>query len=328
MGVRLRVRSSWTQGAESPEARYEFDQSRVVIGRRAGADVQLPHVAVSSTHATLRIDGPRVALVDEGSTNGTRVNGALIAAARPKPLREGDVVEIGGFTIEVTLGATAAPTTIEDTRALAMHLLRAALDPDAGRLAPPRLTVLNGPRAGESLELPPAPSSVLLGRAESCDLSLPDADASREHASVVRDHRGVRVRDLGSKNGVAVNGRATREASLSDRDELRIGATLLVFEDPASPALEAVVAEPETPVEAPAPAPPPPEPGPPLEPEPAPEIPAALPSPEELGASVQTPLASAQPPAPRASADLVVYVLAGAVLALSAAGLLWLLGAG
>jgi len=178
-----------------------------------------------------------------------------------------------------------------------------------------------------------ANSSVVIGRGEGCDLQLPDADASREHATITRDHRGVRVRDLGSKNGVLVNGRATRDAGLRDRDELQIGATVLAFEDPTAAELDAVVAAPEAEVVLPEPVlvaptePEPPTPSP-LEGESANEKkPSAVVT--DVGAAVATPMQSRVPsPKNRSSADLVVYVLAAVVLALSVAGLVWLLQVG
>jgi pSer/pThr/pTyr-binding forkhead associated (FHA) protein len=325
MGVRLRVRSSWTRRTDATEACFELEQTKIVIGRRAGADVQLPHPAVSGAHATLQVEGPRATLVDEASTNGTKVNGARIAPQRAKPLRDGDVIEIGGFTLHVELGIAASGVSAEDTRALALQLLRDAMDPSGDRLSPPRLVVLNGATEGAELVLPPAPSSVVIGRGELCDLQLPDADASREHATITRDHRGVRVRDLGSKNGVLVNGRATRDAGLRDRDELQIGATVLAFEDPAASELDAVVAAPE------------PEPPPRSESERESES-ASERTPREkkpsgvvtdVGAAVATPIQSRVPSTTnRSNADLVVYVLAAVVLALSVAGLVWLLQVG
>lgn len=336
MGVRLRVRSSWTRRTDATEACFELEQTKIVIGRRAGADVQLPHPAVSGAHATLQLEGPRATLVDEASTNGTKVNGARIAPQRAKPLRDGDVIEIGGFTLHVELGIAASGVSAEDTRALALQLLRDAMDPSGDRLSPPRLVVLNGATEGAELVLPPAPSSVVIGRGEGCDLQLPDADASREHATITRDHRGVRVRDLGSKNGVIVNGRPTRDVGLRDRDELQIGATVLAFEDPAAAELDAVVAAPEAEVVLPEPvlvAPIEPEPPPPSpsesesEKKPVETKPSAVVT--DVGAAVATPIHSRAPSAKgRSSADLVVYVLAAVVLALSVAGLVWLLQVG
>lgn len=325
MGLKLMVRSGWAN--EGSAAVYEFDQTRVVIGRRRGCDVQLPHTAVSGHHATLVSTGNGYAIVDEGSTNGTRVGDAKVPKGRRKPLRSGDRIGIGGFTLEVHLQAVSGSTSAEGTAAMALRMLR-----DARREEPleaPCLTLLNGPSAGRSIAILGAPSSVVLGRGEACDVTLDDADASREHAEVVHDLAGVEVRDLQSKNGIAVNGRRVDHKRLQDRDEVRIGSTLFVFEDPASAALEALVAAEDQPIEAlPVPTPPPaladlPPPGvaPPREDTPLPEV-----HPKEEAAS---PVVLDAPPPERAPrADLFIYALAGTVLAISIAGLIWLLQAG
>ena len=92
MGVRLLVRSCWAaraaggEGGSVDDAVYEFDQSRVVIGRGRGADVRLPHRAVSVRHASIELDGTRYVVVDHGATNGTRVQGVRIVPDRPNDL--------------------------------------------------------------------------------------------------------------------------------------------------------------------------------------------------------------------------------------------------
>ena len=250
MGLRLAVRSLWN-AAPTPPAVYEFDQTRIVVGRRRGADVLLPHPAVSLHHATIDVDGARYSVRDEGSTNGTRINGQRLAPGRSKSLRAQDRLEVGGFVLEVTFGATTEPTSAEDTRALALRLLREVRDENPTDA--PSLVILNGVGAGTRTEMPNAPCSLVIGRGESCDFRIDDADASREHAEVERSVDGVRLRDLDSKNGVLVNRRRIRGVRrLADRDEITIGATVVAYEDPAAAKLismclleEAVVELPE-----------------------------------------------------------------------------------
>lgn len=320
MGIRIVVRSSWTQRSEPTRAQLDFQQPRVVVGRSAGADVRLPHPAVSASHASIRSEGTQWLVVDEGSTNGTKVNGKKIVARRPKALRSGDRIDIGGFTLDVELGIVAPSTSPERTAELARRLLRDALTLEA--IESPRLRVLNGPAADTRLDLPEAPCSVVLGRGDDCDLTLPDEDASRAHAEIVRRGTEVRVRDLESKNGVMLNDESVLEAELSDRDELRIGNTLIAFEDPAHAKLEEITAEPDAEVSE-LPEPPDEEDTQEDEPTPQREIPTDPSEPD-------TPPPEAQELAPkpreRAPADVVVYILAGAVLALSVAGLIWLFG--
>ena len=67
-----------------------------------------------------------------------------------------------------------------------------------------------------------------LGRSSDCDIELPDNGVSREHAALVR--RGLRrvtLEDLGSKNGVIIDGRKVTSEPLEDGDRFQIGSTLL-----------------------------------------------------------------------------------------------------
>ncbi|MEO0324599.1 MAG: FHA domain-containing protein [Myxococcota bacterium] len=352
MGVRLVLRSRRAREGEDEPLRYEFAGPRVLIGRRSDADIELPHPAVSATHATVRAQGPRFVLVDEGSTNGTKVNGTRLPPGRPKSLRSGDRIDVGVFELLVELGPTGEGTSAERTAAFARRLLRQALAGMDDAPEPPTLVVMHGPSAGQKLILPAAPARLVLGRDETCDLTLPDGDCSREHAEVVHDLDGVLLRDLGSKNGTFRNGHELREGRLKDRDELRLGATFLSFEDEAEarrrelhgqedsplgepPAMEGRPTAPEAPAPNPAGGAPGPAEGArdegPKDREPEPEEPdSAAPARVDLrqGTVPQAPGAPRSlraRPRRAASADLVLYLLAGAVLAISLAGLVWLL---
>jgi DNA-binding response OmpR family regulator len=63
-----------------------------------------------------------------------------------------------------------------------------------------------------------------------------DSDfASRRHAQIIRRDENYWLRDLGSKNGVLLDGqRLTTETLLVDGAEIRIGETSFYFVDPAA----------------------------------------------------------------------------------------------
>ena len=70
---------------------------------------------------------------------------------------------------------------------------------------------------------------VVIGRSRECEIQIADPNASRRHAEIRRDGGDFSIVDLGSTNGMDVNGRRTQRAKLSDGDRITIGTTDLVF---------------------------------------------------------------------------------------------------
>ena len=89
------------------------------------------------------------------------------------------------------------------------------------------LEIHSSERAREFLPL--TSDRYLLGRDEDNDIQLPDSVVSRHHAELRRANDDFEVRDLGSTNGLLVNGVMVASAILGDGDELQIGSTQLVM---------------------------------------------------------------------------------------------------
>lgn len=71
---------------------------------------------------------------------------------------------------------------------------------------------------------------VTIGRSSECQISLDDPLVSRVHAQLTFTDNGALVRDLGSRNGVRVNGHLiASETPLQHKDRLRLGTQDLVF---------------------------------------------------------------------------------------------------
>jgi DNA-binding NtrC family response regulator len=71
---------------------------------------------------------------------------------------------------------------------------------------------------------------VVVGRNAACQLVLDDGKVSAVHTELVAAEQGVRVRDLGSRNGTFVGGVRVGEVYLAGPTKLRIGETEIVFE--------------------------------------------------------------------------------------------------
>ena len=317
MAIKLEVRLPHTRNPPGEAASFEFEQARVVIGRSAGADVRLPDLAVSEIHATIEQRGIQHTLRDEGSTNGTQVNDVALVANRPRAIGHGDRITIGPFAITFVVGPLMGiPTGPERTASLARRMVLELIDDEGPAGNPPMLRVTHGPDAGTVVNLPAAPSTLIIGRGDEADLVLADPDVSRAHAEVVRDIDAASVRDLSSKNGLVVNGKRLRERRLRSGDQVRLGGTVVVYEDPAEQALKGLEGKPDATLthEAQAPV---------LQTEQPP-----APGSDSMEADPVAPVQSL-PPGPesaRSAADMVVYGLAFVVLVASLIGLAWLFG--
>ena len=75
----------------------------------------------------------------------------------------------------------------------------------------------------------------MIGRDPASTVCLDSAAVSRRHACIVIDSQGVRLRDLGSKNGTTIGDRAVvGESSLRDGDVINIGPSRLVYRTSAA----------------------------------------------------------------------------------------------
>jgi Protein of unknown function (DUF3662)/Inner membrane component of T3SS, cytoplasmic domain len=96
------------------------------------------------------------------------------------------------------------------------------LEPARGRrqallIAEGRRNVLSGDR-------------VMVGRSRECEVVVSDPNVSRRHIELRRGERGWAAVDLGSTNGMKVNGRRLGHAELEPGDRITIGITDLTFE--------------------------------------------------------------------------------------------------
>lgn len=126
-------------------------------------------------------------------------------------------------------GSPPAGTGPGATRLEAGDLLRRAALGGAAQAGPHLL--VREPRARERVVALAAGCTV--GRGRLAALRLSDPSASRLHLRLRLDAAGATVLDLGSRNGLRVNGgRARGRRRLRSGDELEVGETRLRYVDP------------------------------------------------------------------------------------------------
>ncbi len=214
----------------------------LVLGRDESADIRVDDKKVSRRHAAFKLEGGIPWIEDLGSSNGVRLNGKRID--KKARLTADDKVRVGGFQISLKVGQGAAASEPEPPSRVDVPPTSLA---GASRTRTPKVVERNVQRPKEDLpELealdPPVIGRTFLlhrgenivGRLEECDVPVLDGSVSRQHARLVFARDRVTVTDLGSSNGVCVNGTRVDMAELADGDELKIGNIRFNVRLPAS----------------------------------------------------------------------------------------------
>ncbi len=85
----------------------------------------------------------------------------------------------------------------------------------------PSLVVLSGGLQGT--DYPIERATTVVGRGPDVDLAFDDETLSRQHASIEFAEGGLRLRDLGSLNGVRINGAEVKWGELKHGDRFQLG---------------------------------------------------------------------------------------------------------
>jgi pSer/pThr/pTyr-binding forkhead associated (FHA) protein len=194
-----------------PDRVVRLPEGGTVLGRAEDVDIVLSDVGVSRKHARLVVERGAVRVEDLGSGNGSYVRGERVGTL---DLRDGDEVVIDPFVLQVRI----------------RELQRAEHTPQLQPRA--RLDVIVGPGLAHTTYPIPA-RGLTMGRSDTRDIVIPDPASSRHHCSIFLQQGQHVLRDMGSANGVFVNGARVEECVLRTGDVITIGNTELryVFED-------------------------------------------------------------------------------------------------
>lgn len=192
------------------------------IGRAEHNEVRLTERNVSRSHAKLERAGEAWLLTDLNSYTGTFVDDERV---------EGHVTI--GHDTRLRIGDYSLLLFDDAQQSVAAADRDAMTVPAPLPSSPPkrlsdRLVVLVGPNRGA--EYPLGERRLLIGRGEECDIALNDTSVSRVHADVERDESGrFRIGDLGSSNGLRVNGMEVQDTTLYSGDVVELGDVELQF---------------------------------------------------------------------------------------------------
>ena len=166
---------------------------RLTVGRRPGLDIVLIHPTVqyvSKEHCEILLRGGQVLIRDLRSTNGSYLNGLRLENDRYYEWPSEQQIQLGPYTLflvekKVEMARPATPPSIERP---ATPVNQPAPEMSCPEGSPAALLLVNN-------------APVVLGRLDSCDMTLSNPRVSKNHCRVMRRGERVEVTDLNSTNG-------------------------------------------------------------------------------------------------------------------------------
>jgi ABC-type multidrug transport system ATPase subunit/pSer/pThr/pTyr-binding forkhead associated (FHA) protein len=224
---------------------FALSKPSVWLGRDPSCEIIFDSSSgtVSRKHAEIKVENGDYVILDNNSFNGTLVNEQRITT--PIPLYNGDEIQlgIGGPELRFSSPSRVAPAGADLAGQRSVQSLPAVAIPDAGS---PKTIVFNK-GASSSPKIDAAASSepqlimtvafgqkntLTIGRDDSNDISLDGLQISKRHAKLVRSGADVVLDDLGSTNGVFINGNRVSRQVIRPEDSVQIG-TFVLRVDPA-----------------------------------------------------------------------------------------------
>ncbi len=221
--------------------------SRIVVGRDESADVRVEDRKVSRRHAAFVVEDGRLYAEDLGSSNGIRLNGQRVD--KRAPVGVSDVVLVGGYEVRLKPGGGREGRSQSSIPADATELKSVGSSPPtvgltvgevrkvrerSSSVARDHPVLVGLDRLTEGRRFVLAESENLVGRQEDSAVSVLDGSISRQHARIDVKSDGVYLVDLGSANGVFINGVRIEREMLASGDQIRFGSVNFRLELPTS----------------------------------------------------------------------------------------------
>lgn len=204
-----------------------------ILGRDPDVSGQvLEDPMVSRKHVICRLTPEGYLLENLSSVNPATQNGKVIT--EPVLLREGDIIQIGSTFFRFSEKEPISPLppygfekepVFEEPESAAYEL---PLQQERWMLK-----VISGPNTGAEFSLQPDHVYIIGKDPNVSDIIFQDLSVSRQHARLTNDPEGkIFIEDLGSRNGVIVNGELISDRKeLSSQDLVALGTTSFLLID-------------------------------------------------------------------------------------------------
>jgi type III secretion system YscD/HrpQ family protein len=217
------------------------DQDEWTMGRDPDlCDLVVEDSSISRKHLHCRRTSTGIVVENLSATNPVEVNEVVLS--EPYLLEEGDRIRLGTSLFRYTLEEEAKPLEITQQPPEAEPNYQTIYQPTEDAPAPPLdlaergrflLKVVTGPQTGAEFTLEPKRPYLLGTDVATCDVVFHDLSISRQHARItLGEDDSVTIEDLGSRNGVLIDGQPiTGPATTTMQNLITLGTTSFVIID-------------------------------------------------------------------------------------------------
>ncbi len=209
-----------------------------VLGRDPDeVTIVLEDPMVSRKHVICRLTAEGYMLENLSSVNPATQNGKVIT--EPVLLRESDILQIGSTFFRFSEKIPSFSETFEEISAPRESEVieekedLSSVNVEAGGEVRWFIKVISGPNSGAEFALQRGSTYILGKDPNLCDIVFQDLSVSRQHARlIVDDENNIFIEDLGSRNGVLINGELISEKHpVSSQDLVALGTTSFLMID-------------------------------------------------------------------------------------------------
>lgn len=224
--------------SESTRPPVELSSAGLWLGRDPSCQVifAASEIMVSRRHAQIRQENNEYVIDDNNSFNGTLVNGQRISSVTP--LYHGDDIQLGlgGPILRFDSPGRSAPAgaSLPGQRSVSINQIVGQLSAAPVSSKTMVFNIERGAVKGEgdqpqllmSLNFG-GKKELSIGRGETNDIKLDGLQISTRHARLVQSGTDIVIDDLGSTNGVYVNGGRVTRQSITESDAVQIGSFII-----------------------------------------------------------------------------------------------------
>jgi hypothetical protein len=206
---------------------FPLNGEKMTVGSAADARVPIDGANIRAQHASFSCRGGEWFIIGDDQCS---VGDVPLAEDCARVVRAGDPIRVGevAMVLQPSTAAGGAVPISED---------------DVTHLRPPpwpTVRVTEGPSVGHVVGLKEEGRTYVVGRGDKCDLKLDDRNVSREHVEITRTPKGILVQDRTSTRGTWLGSTRlvpNRRARWDGRRMVKLGATVLVLDEPQERAM-------------------------------------------------------------------------------------------